>query len=530
MERSIARGAEIREAQKRAEQKWNRFLRASLAAVTVAALAFFSIAGYAWQQWISAQTREREALASESRTLSLLSQNHSASRQFRAALELALEAMPPINQANTRPLIPEAEAALLKALEGYTRNMSLLHAQYIMDAAFSPDGNSLLTGDGSRTATLWDLHSRRVLHKWEHESTVHSVSLSPAIDRAVTFTQTTMRVWDTKGGQLIGSPAKTTPINRGQVLSPSGRYLATTDENDIIFIWNVTTATVAAKFALKGQPKILLFFPDESHIAAAGDDSALRIWSLPEGQLVHSLPMPAAIENGVLVDEGRSAVLAGTAGDAYIVSLASTPEISHVLTGHSKEVLSVARSPDSTLVATASASGIARLWELHSGKLRCQMSNEGDPAVSVAFNKDGDRVLTSTFNPPRETTQLWDAANCKEIKAIPQTAGRAFLSVFDASGRYFATKTDYASVTLWSSEDGTVVDNLNGIGFRKITDHSDKIRDVMFSPDAGWLLSTSNDKTARLYRLKGGSYGSIPLREIRESVRLSALRVRPETL
>ena len=74
--------------------------------------------------------------------------------------------------------------------------------------------------------------------------------------------------------------------------------------------------------------------------------------------------------------------------------------------GHSKDVTSVAFSPDGARVLTGSIDKTAKLWDAGTGKLLRTFTGHTSGVWSVAFSPDGGRVLTGSGD---HTAKLWDA-------------------------------------------------------------------------------------------------------------------------
>jgi WD40 repeat protein len=68
-------------------------------------------------------------------------------------------------------------------------------------------------------------------------------------------------------------------------------------------------------------------------------------------------------------------------------------------------VISVAFSPDGTLLATASHDQTARLWDAGTGRLVRKLTRHTQGVVGVVFSPDG--TLLATTSRDNNTAQLW---------------------------------------------------------------------------------------------------------------------------
>ena len=79
------------------------------------------------------------------------------------------------------------------------------------------------------------------------------------------------------------------------------------------------------------------------------------------------------------------------------------------LQGHTKEVYSVAFSPDGSRIVSGSWDNSLRLWDAASGKpIGPPLQGHTDSVVSVAFSPDGRRIVSGSAD---NSLRLWDAAN-----------------------------------------------------------------------------------------------------------------------
>ena len=76
--------------------------------------------------------------------------------------------------------------------------------------AFSPDGQTALTGSWDNTARLWDVKTGQPRGAaLKHDGYVYAVAFSPDGQTALTGSgDKTARLWDVKTGQPRGAPAE----------------------------------------------------------------------------------------------------------------------------------------------------------------------------------------------------------------------------------------------------------------------------------------------------------------------------------
>jgi WD40 repeat protein len=110
----------------------------------------------------------------------------------------------------------------------------------VFNAAFSPDGQRVVTASSDWTARVWDAQSGQpVTGPLHHNSPVLHAAFSPNGQRVVTASDDhTARVWDAQSGQPVTAPLKHNgPVFRA-AFSHDGRQVVTSSD-DAARVWDL---------------------------------------------------------------------------------------------------------------------------------------------------------------------------------------------------------------------------------------------------------------------------------------------------
>jgi WD40 repeat protein len=84
---------------------------------------------------------------------------------------------------------------------------------------FSPDSTRLVSASDNRTASIWDIATRKRVQTLAHERWVTAAKYSLQGDRIATATRDYVRVWDSNDGRLlVDIPVKVTPYHNTGLL------------------------------------------------------------------------------------------------------------------------------------------------------------------------------------------------------------------------------------------------------------------------------------------------------------------------
>ncbi|HRI43922.1 MAG TPA: Ig-like domain-containing protein [Fimbriimonadaceae bacterium] len=141
----------------------------------------------------------------------------------------------------------------------------------LADAALSPDGVTMATGDSAGNVRIVDIASGTVL-RTRVVGKVASLCYSPDGSRlAISTTDSTARIFWLRVSDLqeMGSHTVHTAAGNEVEVSPDGTLVASCDASDRIVVWRPSDNTIVANFVSPGPTFGLAWSPDGSLLAAS---------------------------------------------------------------------------------------------------------------------------------------------------------------------------------------------------------------------------------------------------------------------
>ncbi|HEX5744774.1 MAG TPA: AAA family ATPase [Archangium sp.] len=234
------------------------------------------------------------------------------------------------------------------------------------DALFSPDGSRIAVMCGNdRTVRVWktDGSGEPVVLRG-HEASVWSAAFSPDGQRIVTASlDKTARVWKADGS---GEPV----VLRGHeasvlsaAFSPDGQRIVTASEDNTARVWKADGS--GEPVVLRGHENSVwsaAFSPDGQRIVTASSDKTARVWKADgSGEPVVLRGHEDSVLSAAFSPDGQRIVTASWDKTARVWKADGSGE-PVVLRGHEASVSSAAFSPDGQRIVTASEDSTARVW------------------------------------------------------------------------------------------------------------------------------------------------------------------------
>ncbi len=382
--------------------------------------------------------------------------------------------------------------------------------------AFSPDGQTLVSGGSDGALVIWDTESHEPRESLQGEpSAINSVAVSPDGTVWAAAQDVVVRLWNTSSGQSITLTGQLGITVVSVAFSPDGEILAAGNSTGSITLWNVTSGREIGE-PLTGHTGLVdsLAFSPDGNILAAGDDSgSIVLWDVATRQAIGE---PLAGHTSYVLSvafspDGSTLASGGNDGTIRLWDASSGAPVGDPLDSTTIPVNSVAFSPDGATLASGSTDSSVRLWNVASGQpIGDPLAGHTDSVRSVAFSPDG-RFLASASGD--SSILLWDMATNQVVepplrrevvKDIPHVISRIAVS---PDGKTLASGGQSGEVILWNLSQRRIIT-------APLTGHAGSVNGLAISPDGSLLASSGTDGNVYVWDTESGQmHGQLPAGE-----------------
>ena len=291
------------------------------------------------------------------------------------------------------------------------------------EIAVSPNGEYLVSVSAYGTVSVWNIETGElILGPLEHSREMTSVSFSPdGFHFASSATDGTVRIWNLDGesitcsckGQRIGAVR----------FSPDGKRVASGTENTIR-VWDSKSGELVLKpfEGSSGYVHSICYSPDGNRIASGTSDKTICIWDALDGTLLLTLQGHLDRVYSVTYSFKGLYILSGSFdGTIRVWDAKDGKPVCDPIETH-EYVISVCFSPDDAYFASGSLDKTACVWNTSTGELLFK-ANVPSRVASVVFlpssenqyikfaSADEDGSIRIWYVDVDSKGRVWNAAN-----------------------------------------------------------------------------------------------------------------------
>ncbi len=245
---------------------------------------------------------------------------------------------------------------------------------------------------------------------------VHALAFHPSGNLLASAGYRSVKLWQ-RAENVQRRAIPLDPAATAAALSPNGQWLAVAvADNSIRLIQTADGATVKSLTGHTAAVTSLQFSADNTQIFSGAKDKFVRLWNVADGQAAGQLETPAEVLSLVLAADAKR-IFTGqqdnglrgwnvpfdapkpAEGDKPAEPVKPVVEMK----GHGGPVVSLALVPTQPQLASASADGTWRVWDVNNGN-QVRSVGHGAPVTAVAVRNDGQFFASAGGN----VAKLWN--------------------------------------------------------------------------------------------------------------------------
>ena len=161
--------------------------------------------------------------------------------------------------------------------------------------------------------------------------------------------------------------------------------------------------------------------------------------------------------------------------------------------GHTKEINTVAITPNGKYVVSGSEDCTIRVWDFDTGGLASTLEGHKDSVNAIAITPNGKYVVSGSND---RSIQIWNLETGEFIRALKGHEGWVNAVAVTPDGKHVVSGSSDRTIRIWSLESGELAKTLEG--------HDDWVNTVAVTPNGKYIISGAKDCTIRIWNMETG--------------------------
>ena len=444
------------------------------------------------------------------------------------------------------PLLYLLTATLIPPIRGLVKTL-IGHNQDVIAIAITPDGKQLVSSSWDKTIKVWNLRTGQVLLTIETSLVNNALAVTPDGKKLISAS-TDIKIWHLQTGEELLTLTGHQKAVNSLAVTADGQYLISGSSDNTIKTWHLQTGqellTLTGRSeSINGEVRSVAVSPNGSQIISGSADGKIKVWDLKTGQELLTLTGHRERVNAVAVTPDGEKIISAADYDRSekttikvwdadrgeeLMSLRSLfPSLNDA------DAIAIAPNGQKLIVNSDDTLGI---WDLRwDGSLIATLKGHTRNITSLAITPDEKWAISSSEDC---TIKVWDLQNTQKLPPLPGHKSSVQLMTVTLDGK-FAVSTGYKDIKFWDLQtgqelrnfpretyEGAIIslllmpDNERIIVVSKDEDfniwnlhsgekiltlfHQDDVRSVAITSDGKKAISTSIDKTLKIWDLQSG--------------------------
>ncbi|GJM26975.1 MAG: hypothetical protein DHS20C16_33900 [Phycisphaerae bacterium] len=358
-------------------------------------------------------------------------------------------------------------------------------------AGFVPDSALAYSYGNDGFVRLWDAKSGEERLAFEGGNVVVDASGSLI---GVT-SGVTVHVWNIETGaqqcELTGHRAQVGRL----AFSPSGEEIYSTSEDGTIRCWDTDSGVERRVFLHPGRSHRLAFSSDGTLLAAVNSDGLIKIWDLDGNEEINSFRSQNRLAYSLAFFANDTKLMTG-ARESQVMAWGVGQGIGQApIATLDDGVQNFDLSEDNSHIAVVGRDNVVSLLRSDNGATEAALTSFDYRARSaVAVSHTGRYVVAAT---DQFVPLFIDAENLEVIRPLEGHDGPVKSLTFSPSSQFILSTSWDRTARLW--------DGISGAPVRSFVGHTATVTQGRFRPNSDQILTTSKDGTARLWDAATGA-------------------------